>query len=143
DWSYFSVDCLEFHGRINLMKGAIVLADAVSTVSPSYAHEVTESAELGFGLEGVLRAKGEHFVGILNGADYNEWNPATDSHIAVRYAPSSPQDKRTCGAALRKELGLPPLDGTPIVGMVTRMTPQKGLDLLKDAFDAVMRLDLQ
>ena len=78
DRSYLSAEFLEFYGRVNLMKGAIVLADGVSTVSPTYAREVSSDPELGFGLEGVLRAKGERFVGILNGADYNEWNPAID-----------------------------------------------------------------
>jgi starch synthase len=143
DWSYFSIDCLEFYGNINLMKGAVVLADGASTVSPTYAREVTENAELGFGLEGVLRAKGARFAGILNGADYKEWNPASDEMIAARYSPLSPQGKQICIEDLRRRVGLPPAEGVPIVGMITRMTPQKGLDLLRDALDAVMKLDLQ
>src|SRR5262249_24505722 len=72
DRSYFSVDCLEFWGRLNLMKGAIMLSDGASTVSPGYAREIAYDPELGFGLEGVLRSRGERFVGILNGADYTE-----------------------------------------------------------------------
>jgi starch synthase len=143
DWSYFSVDFLEFHGRVNLMKGAIILSDAASTVSPTYAREVTESAEMGFGLEGVLRAKGDRFVGILNGADYAEWDPANDPHIAARYTPANPEGKRACIADLRKQVELAPADRVPMVGMVTRMTPQKGFDLMKDALDAIMGLDLQ
>ncbi len=140
---YFSVDCLEFYGQLNLMKGAIVLCDGASTVSPAYAHEVTTDPELGFGLEGVLRNKGENFVGILNGADYNEWDPATDRAIAATYTPGKPDGKRACARALRDSLALPEREGWPIVGMVTRMTGQKGIDLLADALDAVMRLDLQ
>jgi starch synthase len=140
---YFSVDCLEFYGHLNLMKGAIVLCDGASTVSPAYAHEVTTDPELGFGLEGVLRDKGQDFVGILNGADYNEWNPATDRAIAANYSPAKPDAKRVCVRALRDSLGLPVRKDWPMVGMVTRMTGQKGVDLLKDALDAVMRLDLQ
>jgi starch synthase len=143
DWSYFSLECLEFHGRINLMKGAVTLADGVSTVSPSYAREVTESSELGFGLDGVLRAKGERFIGILNGADYNEWDPERDEIIAVRYGPSSSERKRVCTADLRKRVGLAEREGVPLVGMITRMTPQKGLDLLSEALDAVMGMELQ
>ena len=80
DRSWYSVANLEFYGRVNLMKGAVVLADGVSTVSPTYAHEVAHDAELGFGLDGVLRDKGDHFVGILNGADYDEWDPAKDQY---------------------------------------------------------------
>jgi starch synthase len=143
DWKYFSMDCLEFHGNLNLMKGAVMLADAASTVSPTYAREVTESAELGFGLEGVLRGRGGRFIGILNGADYHEWDPGHDELIAARYGSASREDKRACTADLRQRLGLPASDGTPIVGMITRMTPQKGLDLLRDALESVMALDLQ
>ena len=143
DAPYFSVDYLEFYGHLNLMKGAIALCDCASTVSPAYAHEVTTDPELGFGLEGVLRDKGENFVGILNGADYDEWDPATDRAIAATYTPAKPDGKRACARALRDSLDLPNREDWPIVGMVTRMTGQKGVDLLKDALDAVMRLDLQ
>lgn len=143
DWSYFSIDCLEFFGNINLMKGALMLADGASTVSPTYAREVTTSAELGFGLEGVLRHKGARFVGILNGADYHEWDPARDEIIATRYEPCTREGKRACIADLRQRVGLPAAESAPVMGMITRMTPQKGLDLLKDALDAVMAMDLQ
>ena len=143
DASYFSPDYLEFYGHLNLMKGAIVLCDGASTVSPTYAREITTDPELGFGLEGVLRDKGENFVGILNGADYDEWNPATDREIAANYTPAKPDGKRKCTRALRDSLGLPNREDWPVVGMVTRMTSQKGVDLLRDALDAVMRLDLQ
>ena len=143
DASYNSVDYLEFYNHLNLMKGALVMSDAASTVSPTYAREVTTDPELGFGLEGVIRAKGPNFVGILNGADYDEWNPARDREIAATYTPAKPYGKRLCTAALRDSLHLPNKEGWPVVGMVTRMTGQKGVDLLRDALDAVMRLDLQ
>jgi len=143
DASYFSPTYLEFYGHLNLMKGGIVLSDGASTVSPTYAREITTDPELGFGLEGVLRDKRENFVGILNGADYHEWNPATDREIAAKYTPAKPDGKRKCTRALRDSLGLPNREDWPVVGMVTRMTGQKGVDLLRDALDAVMRLDLQ
>ena len=143
DPPYFSVDYLEFYGHLNLMKGAIVLSDGASTVSPTYAREIATDPELGFGLEGVLRDKRENFTGILNGADYHEWNPATDREIAATYTPAKPDGKRKCTRALRDSLGLPNREDWPVVGMVTRMTGQKGVDLLRDAIDAVMRLDLQ
>jgi len=143
DRSYFSVECLEFWGRGNLMKGAIVLADGASTVSPTYAREVSSDPELGFGLEGVLRSKGSRFVGILNGADYTEWNPAIDPMIAANYTPARREGKAVCRRALRKMAGLPDRDDAPIVGMVTRMTPQKGINLLGEALDAVMGLGMQ
>jgi len=141
--AYNSVDYLEFYNHLNLMKGAIVLCDGASTVSPTYAQEITTDPELGFGLEGVIRDKGANFVGILNGADYDEWNPAKDREIAATYTAAKPGGKRKCTRALRDSLGLPNREDWPVVGMVTRMTGQKGVDLLKDALDAVMRLDLQ
>lgn len=143
DRSYFSVDCLEFWGRINLMKGAIVLADGASTVSPTYAREVSGDPELGFGLEGVLRDKGSRFVGILNGADYTEWDPANDPMIAARYTPAEREGKAVCRRALRSAMDLHDRDDVPIVGMVSRMTAQKGISLLGEALDAVMALGVQ
>jgi starch synthase len=143
DRSYFSVECLEFWGRGNLMKGAIMSADGASTVSPTYAREVSSDPELGFGLEGVLRSKGSRFVGILNGADYTEWDPAIDPMIAAKYTPARREGKAVCRRALRKMAGLPDRDDAPIVGMVTRMTPQKGINLLGEALDAVMSLGMQ
>jgi len=141
--SYFSVECLEFWGRVNLMKGAIVLADGASTVSPTYAREVSSDPELGFGLEGVLRNKGRRFVGILNGADYSEWDPAIDPLIATRYTPAQREGKAVCRRALRQRAGLADRGGVPIIGMVTRMSPQKGVGLVADALDAMMELNVQ
>jgi starch synthase len=143
DRSYFSPECLEFWGRVNLMKGAIVLADGVSTVSPTYAREVSDDPDLGFGLEGVLHDKGSRFIGILNGADYTQWDPGIDPMIAAQYTPARRAGKAVCRRALRKIAGLTNHADVPIVGMVTRMTAQKGIDLLADALDAVMDLDVQ
>jgi starch synthase len=143
DRSYFGIEGLEFFGRMNLMKGAIVLADGVSTVSPTYAREISSDGELGFGLEGVLRAKGARFTGILNGADYHEWDPARDETIAATYGAAKPLGKRVCTRALREDLALPPWDDCALVGMVTRMTAQKGCDLLRDALPGVMKLGIQ
>ena len=140
--SYFASD-LEFYDRLNLMKGAIRLADAASTVSPSYAREVTSGPELGFGLEGVLRGKGDRFTGILNGADYHEWDPSKDPEIAARFSAADPKGKLACRRRLREIAGLPDRAGVPLVGMVSRMTSQKGFDLLEQAIDDLMRYDLQ
>jgi starch synthase len=143
DRSYFSVECLEFWGRVNLMKGATVLADGASTVSPTYAREVSSDPDLGFGLEGVLRNKGRRFVGILNGGDYIEWDPATDPMIAARYTPARREGKTVCRRALRERVGLADRADVPLIGMVTRMSPQKGVGLVADALDAMMELDVQ
>ncbi len=141
--SYFSIDSVEFHGLMNLLKGAVRIADGVTTVSPTYAHEVTSSPELGFGLEGVLREKNGRFVGILNGADYHEWDPAHDEWIASKYSPAHRDGKVACKRALLEAAKLPHRETTPLVGIVSRMTSQKGFDLLHDALDDVMRLEMQ
>ncbi len=128
------------------MKGAIVLADGVSTVSPTYAHEIAHDPVLGFGLDGVLRARGDRFVGILNGADYSEWDPAIDRLIPKPYSPSDRAPKKLCLELLRNDLKLPqpPIsESVPMVGMVTRMTGQKGLDILASALDSIMPLGIQ
>jgi starch synthase len=90
----------------------------------------------------VLHAKGERFVGILNGADYNEWNPATDNHIAERYTPEEPRGKAVCKRALRERLGLPTNSRRALVGMVSRVTAQKGFDLLVQVLDELMALEI-
>jgi starch synthase len=146
DPSWFTSEFLEFWGGANLMKGAIVMADGVSTVSPTYANEVAHDPELGFGLDGVLRGRGDRFVGILNGADYSEWDPAIDRLIPKPYSPRDRVNKKLCLDLLRDDLKLPhpPKDEpVPLVGMVTRMTSQKGLDILGAALDAVMALGIQ
>ena len=146
DPSWFTVEYLESFGNANLMKGAIILADGVSTVSPTYAYEIAHDTTLGFGLDDVLRAKGDRFVGILNGADYTEWDPAHDRLIPKPYSPRDRVNKKLCLDLLREDLKLPhpPKEQpVPMIGMVTRMTAQKGLDILAEALDAIMALGLQ
>jgi len=131
---------LEFHGKINMMKAGIVYADMITTVSPTYAREI-QTPEFGYGLEGVLRARAEDLVGILNGADYSVWNPETDKFIAQRYSLKKLDGKRKCRQALIKKLHLDLPDGTPIIGMVSRLVAQKGFDLVMEAFDRIMGMD--
>jgi starch synthase len=143
DPSWFSIRGLEFYGRLNLMKGALVLSDAVNTVSPTYAFEIANDPALGFGLDGVLREKGDRFIGILNGADYQEWNPAIDHLIGTRYSPARRNGKKACLYDLREELKLPHRLATPIIAMITRMTAQKGVDLVSAALDRLVALNVQ
>jgi starch synthase len=143
DWTWYSVEHLEFYGRVNLMKGAIVMADGVSTVSPTYAHETAHDLELGSGLGGVLLNKGNRYRGILNGADYKEWDPSKDKLIGAQYSPQRRNGKKACLYDLREEMRLPHRIDTPVIGMVTRMTPQKGIDLLAQALDEILNMDVQ
>jgi starch synthase len=142
DRSLFTPECIEYYGKINLLKGGILFADAITTVSPTYAREI-QTPELGFGLEGVLSARGEALHGILNGADCGEWDPATDSHIAARYSAGDLEGKRADKADLLAAFGLPTgsLD-RPLVGMVSRLAGQKGLDLMAQAAGDLIAEDL-
>ena len=143
DESWFSMNGLEFYGRMNLLKGAVIVADGVSTVSPTYATEVANHPDMGFGLDGVLRTKGERFIGILNGADYEEWNPAADELIGTRYSPIHRNGKKACLYDLREEMKLPHRRTTPIIAMISRMSSQKGIDLIAAALNRIIALDAQ
>ena len=130
DWKYFNWHQMEFHGKLNILKTGMVFADSISTVSPRYAFEI-QSNPLGCGLEGVLQYRHDVLSGILNGIDPNEWNPAADEHLAAKFdADSFTKGKPLCKAALQKELGLPEEPEVPLIGLVGRLTDQKGLDLV-------------
>jgi starch synthase len=142
DRSLFTPGHLEFFGKINLLKGALVHADKITTVSPSYAEEIM-TPEQGFGLDGVLRERAQDVIGILNGVDYSRWNPETDPFIAQRYGEKNLTGKRTCKKALQLHLGLPPDSKKPLLGMISRLTPQKGLDLIEALLDQLITGDIQ
>jgi starch synthase len=142
DSSLFTPRYLEFYGAINFLKGGIVFADAITTVSPTYAEEI-KTPEQGFGLEGVFRERSDRLYGILNGVDYNIWNPQTDPFIARHYSLRNIKGKTECATDLRTYFGLADRKGSPIIGMVTRLSAQKGLDLVRDALDELLRLGCQ
>ncbi len=137
-WDQFSVDGIEFYGGLNVLKQGILTADAVTTVSGTYAREI-QTPELGHKLDGVLRERARAVIGILNGVDYAIWNPATDSALAARYDAEDPANKVRCKAALQKELGLPIDQGTPLVVNVGRIVMQKGSDVVAAAITKLLR----
>jgi starch synthase len=128
-WELFNYTQLEWYGRVNLLKGGMAFADAVTTVSPSHAHELRTPAG-GFGLHDAFIALRERFVGILNGIDQAEWNPRTDPGITARYSTDDLAGKKRCKGALQRLFGMPQRSRTPIFGMSARMVYQKGLDLI-------------
>jgi len=133
DWKYFNWQQMEFFGNLNLMKTGIVFSDSINTVSPQYAEEI-QSAELGCGLEGILRHRSDVVSGILNGVDYNEWSPEVDSHLDCNYSVDDwKQGKRQCTTAIRQEMGLPNDESAPLAGFVGRLDTQKGLDLIAES----------
>jgi starch synthase len=126
---FYNFSMFEWYGQMNMLKGGIACADAVTTVSPTHAHELRTAAG-GFGLHEAFIAMRERFVGILNGIDNTDWNPATDPYIAHHYSRSKLAPKKQNKAALQRLFGLPERPGTPVIGMSARMVAQKGLDLI-------------
>lgn len=136
-WGNFTPDKFEDYGAINFLKGGIVYADVVNTVSPTYANE-TRTPALGYGLAPYLNDKGDNYIGILNGVDYTQWNPAVDNLIPARYTPDDLTGKRICKAELQRRFLLDDAPRVPIVGVVSRLVSQKGLDLLAGAIERIV-----
>ncbi|MCU1310711.1 MAG: glycogen synthase (ADP-glucose) [Candidatus Angelobacter sp.] len=140
-WELFTINRLEFYGKVNFLKGALVYADYVTTVSKRYSLEI-QTAEYGFGLEGVLRSRAGTVSGILNGVDYQEWSPEHDKFIAAKYSPSSDDlsGKLECKKDLLAEFGLQDAEvSLPVVGIVSRFVAQKGFDLIAQVADRLAR----
>jgi starch synthase len=141
-WDLFTIDKMEFYGRVNFLKGALVFSDFITTVSRKYSQEI-QTAEYGFGLEGVLRARSATVSGILNGVDYSQWSPESDKCIAARYSPDDLSGKAQCKADLLKEFGISEGDGQlPVVGIVSRFAAQKGFDLISQVADRLAREEM-
>ncbi|MGL4209224.1 MAG: glycogen synthase, partial [Candidatus Adiutrix sp.] len=139
--AYHYLDGVEYFGQSSLLKAGIVYSQAVVTVSPTYAQEV-QSPEYGHGLDGAMRYYGHKLSGILNGVDYDVWNPATDKLIAANYDIDDLSGKDKCKQDIYKHFGLAPDNPCPLVGMVGRLTAQKGFNLLFDAAEDLFRLNI-
>jgi starch synthase len=125
----FHSEGLEFYGQLSFLKAGIVWADRVNTVSPTYAREI-QTPEFGFRMDGLLRARASKLSGILNGVDYDEWNPQTDARLPARYSKADLRGKRICKAELLGEMDLPIDLDRPVLGIVSRFAEQKGMDLV-------------
>lgn len=135
-WEYFNYKQLEFFGQVNFLKGGLVFADMLSTVSPQYAKEI-QTPVFGERLDGVLRERAGDLYGIINGVDYDQWNPAVDKLIPVKYTEQKPADKAQNKQALQKKCGLPETDA-PMIGMIGRLASQKGFDLVSEMIDQII-----
>jgi starch synthase len=133
----------EFFGKVNFLKGGICSADKITTVSPRYAKEIQSGDEFGCGLEGVLQGRARDLTGILNGVDYTVWSPTRDSKIPYRYGMNNLSGKRKNKVELLGYAGLPVRESAPLIGMITRLTAQKGLDLLEAAADELFAMNIQ
>ena len=126
------------HGVINSLKAGIQFADLVTTVSPTYAREIREGP-LGMGMQAALHARADGVAGILNGVDYRDWDPRHDPHFTVHFGPQDLRGKRPTKELLMTAAGLDPAVSRPLIGMVTRLAEQKGIDLLFDALPAMLQ----
>jgi starch synthase len=130
-------DALEWNGNICYMKGGILFSEVVTTVSPTYAREI-QTAEFGQGLEGVVRSRADDLVGILNGVDYEEWDPRHDPHIAAAFDEVEQGGKAVCKKELLKEFGLSTEPDVALIGIISRLVHQKGFDLVTGALEAFL-----
>ena len=140
--SLMTIKGMEFYGKLNLMKGGMLFSEQVSTVSQRYAKEI-QTKEFGCGLEGVLRNLDKPVHGIMNGVDYSTWNPVSDKLITANYSAKDLSGKAQCKQALQKNLGLAINDSIPIIGVITRLDAQKGLDLIQKAEKKLAQLNCQ
>jgi len=139
---YLSPGGVEFWGKVNCLKGGLLFADVLNTVSETYAREI-QTAEFGAGLEDVLSRRRRDLFGILNGVDYGQWDPRVDAYLPARYGPDDLDGKRFCKRALQQEGGLEPLPYAPLLGMVSRLTDQKGCDLVAAVLPALLEQGIQ
>jgi len=141
-WDLFTIDKMEFWGKMNFLKGALVFSNYITTVSKKYSQEI-QTPEYGFGLEGVLRGRSGTVSGILNGVDYNEWSPENDKFIAAHYSPESLAGKQECRRDLLRQFGLENANlELPVIGIVSRFAAQKGFDLIAQVANDLARLPL-
>jgi starch synthase len=138
----YNPEGIEFWERINFMKAGIVYADVINTVSRKYSEEI-QTGEYGYGLEGILRKRKGDLYGILNGVDYHEWDPSCDLYLVAHYDLKDKSGKRECKRDLLQEFQLPfSLLGSPLLGMISRLTDQKGFDLLAEILEELFSLDI-
>jgi starch synthase len=140
-WEVFTPEGIEFWGKVNFLKAGLIYSDIITTVSKTYSREI-QTPEYGYGLEGVLVNRAKDLFGIVNGLDYRTWDPARDRSIAKAYSASRLAGKALCRKALLKLIRLPGSDA-PLIGMVTRLADQKGLDILTKALPEIMSLGVQ
>jgi starch synthase len=141
-WEYFTSDYLEFFGKINFLKGGIVFSDVINTVSRKYSEEI-QTPEFGCGLDGILRTRKKDLYGIINGIDYEDWNPEKDPFLPAQFNAEHLQNKMVCKKALQEAFGLPIKDSVPLLATISRLADQKGFDLISSAMEEMLSLGLQ
>ncbi|MCX8094548.1 MAG: glycogen synthase GlgA [Candidatus Goldbacteria bacterium] len=141
-WELWTMDKLEFYGGINFMKGGIVFSDIINTVSENYKKE-TETPEFGYNLDGVLRCRNSDYFGVINGVDYEIWDPAIDKYIDVNFDIKTIHLKNEMKKILLQEIGLKYFENVPLFCMVSRLDAQKGIDFIVSIMDEMLKMNLQ
>lgn len=141
-WEYFTPDYLEYFGKINFLKGGIVFSDIINTVSKKYSEEI-QTEEFGDGLDGILRTRKKDLFGIINGIDYEDWNPDKDPYIPAHYNAGNIKDKGLCKKALQEAFGLPPNGNIPLIATISRLADQKGFDLIASSLEEMLSYGTQ
>jgi len=136
-WEYFTPDYLEYFGKINFLKGGIVFSDIINTVSKQYSKEI-QTEEFGDGLDGILRTRKEDLFGIINGIDYEDWNPEKDPYIPAHYNTGDTKSKKLCKKALQEAFGLPAAENIPLIATISRLADQKGFDLIASSLEEML-----
>jgi glycogen/starch synthases, ADP-glucose type len=139
----FTPDGAEFYGQFSFLKAGLAYADFITTVSPTYAKEISESDEYGCGMSGILKKRRKNFMGIVNGIDYDVWNPDSDKNIPFKYNVKMLDAKVENKKYLLKKFNMKYDPGVPLIGMISRLVEQKGVDLVIEGFDALMKLNVQ
>lgn len=137
-WNEFTMDKFEYYDEISFLKAGLVFSNLITTVSPTYAREIQSSYEFGWGMEGLLKSRAKDLIGIVNGLDVKEWNPAKDPFLAEPYSRERLKPRRACKAALQENQHFPVDPDVPVLGMVARIDPQKGVDLLAKIIPSLM-----
>lgn len=140
-WEYFNPASIEFYGKFALTKAGFVYADVINTVSEQYSREI-QTTEFGCGLDGLIRSRAKDVYGIVNGLDYELWNPEVDPYIAKMYGPKHIDDKYVNKKELQIKNGLPQAD-VPLIGIISRLADQKGFDILAEDMENIMHMNLQ
>jgi starch synthase len=138
-WEYFTPDNIEFFGKINFLKAGIVFSDILNTVSKNYSKEI-QTPEFGYGLDGILKTRSQDLYGIVNGIDYDEWNPETDKFLPARYSIHDLSNKSICKKCLQETFGLPVQQNVPVIATISRLADQKGFDLIAASLEEMLAL---
>lgn len=141
-WDLYTPEGIEFYGKINFLKVGLIYSDVITTVSKAYSREI-QTRELGHGLEGVIAKREDDLYGIINGIDYDEWDPAKDSYLTAHYGPDDMKGKALCKTEVQRIFSLPVSADVPLIAMISRLAGQKGFDLIEEAMGELMGMDIQ